>query len=512
MNSLSALRGKVSAGMTSDATTTAMNKATNTKAAAPKEKHVQRLISIAANCSSDLSAVDVINALKKRIASQREWIVCLKSMIVIHRLINAGSRDFLDEMTKASHLLNFHQFMDGKTSEGLNVSLYMRAYSEFLTERLYFARDAGWDQSLACYSKENLSLSEEVMISRLEALEKIFAIIFSIEIPRHGIENEAIKSASILIVQDSLAAFTSYSRLLIVVLDLFFKLDRALAQRALKCYKAYVENTKTLRALIDYSAILSPSFTRVPILSDVPTNLLAACEAHVKELESSRSRTSSMSSISKLSELPPESKQAGVGSIRPTQFHPSLAPSTTPTSNSFLADEFSSMSGTPSSVSSKGMTSSFKDSFFDPFTEPPQQQTRQAPQQSTQNQHQAAPALPKLAPPPSTPRGSISGPSRSNSVSQPPAKMAFPETSQTALSDPFANMQSAAQSSTHAPFPMTNQPHTYQPHQQGGYDEKAQQIRALTSAFVPSSQPQQGPVRPAVDFDSLLAEMKSSNL
>eukprot|EP00002_Diphylleia_rotans_P039257 TRINITY_DN9070_c0_g1_i2.p1 TRINITY_DN9070_c0_g1~~TRINITY_DN9070_c0_g1_i2.p1 ORF type:complete len:368 (+),score=56.42 TRINITY_DN9070_c0_g1_i2:62-1165(+) len=300
MNSLSALRGKVSAGMTSDATTTAMNKATNTKAAAPKEKHVQRLISIAANCSSDLSAVDVINALKKRIASQREWIVCLKSMIVIHRLINAGSRDFLDEMTKASHLLNFHQFMDGKTSEGLNVSLYMRAYSEFLTERLYFARDAGWDQSLACYSKENLSLSEEVMISRLEALEKIFAIIFSIEIPRHGIENEAIKSASILIVQDSLAAFTSYSRLLIVVLDLFFKLDRALAQRALKCYKAYVENTKTLRALIDYSAILSPSFTRVPILSDVPTNLLAACEAHVKELESSRSRTSSMSSISKL--------------------------------------------------------------------------------------------------------------------------------------------------------------------------------------------------------------------
>eukprot|EP00002_Diphylleia_rotans_P022781 TRINITY_DN4476_c0_g1_i1.p1 TRINITY_DN4476_c0_g1~~TRINITY_DN4476_c0_g1_i1.p1 ORF type:complete len:557 (+),score=107.14 TRINITY_DN4476_c0_g1_i1:48-1718(+) len=552
MNSIASLKDKVSAGIAQDPVEVSFLKATNHKEKPPKEKHVNILISSISQYSSSGNVGLIVRLLRKRLSEQKDWLATMKCFILLHRLINVGVEDLLQQLIKTSHVFNMFNFMDSKSPEGHSASMFIRSYANFLAEKVYFARDVSWNVSLGLYASGKITMSSDKLLDTMDIFEKFFKILFELEIPRSGVNHPVIRAASILVMKDSLTAFTSYSNLLIEVLERFFTMDKLHAQRALRKYKQCIENTASMKKLLDYCAVIAGDFRSFPPLVDVPTSLLEACENYVKELEATRPRGNSAAYVPKINERPPEEKQTGVGNVRETQYHPSAsnAPALSATKTSSIMDDFllldiagpapTQQAGNTSQAQSKaapqytasqptyasGAPPATVD-FFDPFAE---FSSTPAITPAVRSSSMSATHTPALAPPPM---------SSSTRPLQPPTHVPYIQpshaTTQSFASRPQPTQPSLSASTSSAYFdpfadPTPTHPAGYHPQpsaipamipqslgtnsssfqQPQSYDTKAAQIRTMNSFMGPSS-----PIPPttnstSINLESLLSEMKST--
>ncbi|KAF1001626.1 hypothetical protein AG4045_004306 [Apium graveolens] len=78
------------------------------------EKYIRRILQLT-TCSRGYVSV-CVSKLSKRLGKTRDWIVALKSLIVVHRLLNEGDLVFQQEIMfttrKGTRLLNMSDFRD----------------------------------------------------------------------------------------------------------------------------------------------------------------------------------------------------------------------------------------------------------------------------------------------------------------------------------------------------------------------------------------------------------------
>ncbi|CAI0444316.1 unnamed protein product [Linum tenue] len=81
-----------------------------------------------------------VAAVSKRLSKTRDWIVALKSLIVVHRLLNDGDPLFQEEILYATRrgtrLLNMSDFRDEAHSSSWDHSAFVRTYAMYLDQRL----------------------------------------------------------------------------------------------------------------------------------------------------------------------------------------------------------------------------------------------------------------------------------------------------------------------------------------------------------------------------------------
>ncbi|PIN23972.1 Clathrin assembly protein AP180 [Handroanthus impetiginosus] len=102
------------------------------------EKYIREILHLTSYSHGYVSACVV--AVSKRLGKTRDWIVALKCLMLIHRLLNDGDAVFQQEIMYATRrgtrLLNLSDFRDEAHSNSWDHSAFVRTYALYLDQRL----------------------------------------------------------------------------------------------------------------------------------------------------------------------------------------------------------------------------------------------------------------------------------------------------------------------------------------------------------------------------------------
>ncbi|KAI3823525.1 hypothetical protein L1987_04964 [Smallanthus sonchifolius] len=102
------------------------------------EKYIREILQLTSYSRGYVSAC--VHAVSKRLSKTRDWIVALKCLVLIHRLLNDGDLVFQQEIMYATRrgtrLLNMADFRDEAHSNSWDYSAFVRTYGFYLDQRL----------------------------------------------------------------------------------------------------------------------------------------------------------------------------------------------------------------------------------------------------------------------------------------------------------------------------------------------------------------------------------------
>jgi len=126
----------------------AVVKATTHVERPPKERHLAAIFA-ATSASRPLADVSYcVHALARRLAKTHNWVVALKTLIVIHRTLRDGDAAFREELLsyrRKGHALQMSNFKDGSSPLAWDCSAWVRTYALYLEERLECFRVLRYD-------------------------------------------------------------------------------------------------------------------------------------------------------------------------------------------------------------------------------------------------------------------------------------------------------------------------------------------------------------------------------
>ena len=102
------------------------------------EKYLREILNLTSYSRGYVSAC--IAAVSKRLSKTRDWIVALKALMLVHRLLSDGDPAFQHEILYATRrgtrLLNMSDFRDEAHSNSWDHSAFVRTYALYLDQRL----------------------------------------------------------------------------------------------------------------------------------------------------------------------------------------------------------------------------------------------------------------------------------------------------------------------------------------------------------------------------------------
>lgn len=102
------------------------------------EKYIREILNLTSYSRGYVSAA--VSAVSKRLGKTRDWIVALKALTLIHRLLSDGDplfrEEFLYATRRGTRLLNLTDFRDEAHSSSWDHSAFVRTYALYLDQRL----------------------------------------------------------------------------------------------------------------------------------------------------------------------------------------------------------------------------------------------------------------------------------------------------------------------------------------------------------------------------------------
>ncbi|XP_038711312.1 putative clathrin assembly protein At2g25430 [Tripterygium wilfordii] len=102
------------------------------------EKYVREILNLTSYSRGYVHAC--VSAVSKRLGKTRDWIVALKALVLVHRLLNDGDPLLQEEIMYATRrgtrLLNMSDFRDEAHSSSWDHSAFVRTYAMYLDQRL----------------------------------------------------------------------------------------------------------------------------------------------------------------------------------------------------------------------------------------------------------------------------------------------------------------------------------------------------------------------------------------
>ncbi|KAK6942017.1 AP180 N-terminal homology (ANTH) domain [Dillenia turbinata] len=284
----------------------AIVKATNHVECPPKERHVRIYIKGLCLVPEIFSATSVsrpradvaycIHALARRLSKTRNWIVALKTLIVIHRTLREGDPTFREDLLNYSHrghVLQISNFKDDSSPLAWDCSAWVRTYALFLEERLECFRILKYDveterltktpQGSKSYSRTRLLNSEE-LLEQLPALQQLLYRLIGCQPEGGAFHNYLIQYALALVLKESFKIYCAINDGIINLVDMFFDMTRHDAVKALNIYKRAGQQAQSLADFYEFckGLDLARNF-QFPQLRQPPPSFLATMEEYIRE-------------------------------------------------------------------------------------------------------------------------------------------------------------------------------------------------------------------------------------
>ena len=273
--------------------------ATKVKVAAPKPKYIEPILmatSLDHSVVSKENFLTIMRTLQSRLQDS-SWSVVYKSLIVIHLMIREGDRDVtLDYLVNRAppQMLNLSHNNVIKNSNSFNNDIkFINKYSKYLQTRVKqydatgvdYVRDERSNNSTTQLGGRLRSLSvDKGLLREVESVQKQIDSLLKNNFMENEINNDIVLTAFRLLVNDLLALFQELNEGVINILEHYFEMSKVDAERSLKIYKKFVDQTKFV---IDYLRVAKhleyATKLHVPTIKHAPTALTSSLEEYLDD-------------------------------------------------------------------------------------------------------------------------------------------------------------------------------------------------------------------------------------
>ncbi|EPY22626.1 clathrin coat assembly protein [Strigomonas culicis] len=298
--------------LSGDSLSTAIVKTTSHKLKAPKEKYMQYLLAASYGHCKKLEKNGrpiceyIVRELEKRSHSYN-WIIVLKTMVVLHRLLSDASDEMVRTICIYRNVFRFNNIKELRTStEGARQSAFIAQYMTYLNDRcsmqmlLTECRRIETAEFVDYLASFNVNTLHPIFTTLLDGLRSVGRI-------RYGdivVTNFCTYEAYQRIVHDGKTLFQLLSNRVVFVLNGFESLSLPQKKMWLQQIVLYDTASRELKTLFDAMLNSSHVFTEsVPHLKPLPADLLSHLKDNV-ELNDVQAETCTLASLGIKSEDP----------------------------------------------------------------------------------------------------------------------------------------------------------------------------------------------------------------
>lgn len=270
--------------------------ATKVKVAAPKPKYIEPILmsTLIDHSVEAENFTTIMRALRGRLQDSA-WSVVYKLLIVIHIMIREGDRDVtLDYLVnKDPNMLNLsHSNITKNHNHNPDVRFIVK-YAKYLhtrvrqyeSTRIDYVRDERANNSTGQDGGRLRTLTiEKGLLRECESVQKQIDALLKNNFMENEINNDIVLTAFRMLVNDLLALFQELNEGVINILEHYFETSKVDAERALKIYKKFVDQTKYV---IDYLRVAKhleyATKLHVPTIKHAPTALTSSLEEYLDD-------------------------------------------------------------------------------------------------------------------------------------------------------------------------------------------------------------------------------------
>ncbi|XP_020549371.1 putative clathrin assembly protein At5g35200 isoform X3 [Sesamum indicum] len=256
-------------------------KATNHLEVLPKEKHVR--------ISGSRPRADVgycIHTLTRRLGKTRNWVVALKTLIVIHRALREVDHSFCEELIYhnqgGGHLLNLSHFRDDSSPSAWDYSTWIRSYALYIEECLECFRVLKYD-----FHRDHTRTKKfdtPALLEHLPALQQLLFRLLGCQPVGAARYNFIIQYALSIVAAESVRLYVGITDGVLILVDKFFEMQRRDAVKALEIYRRAGEQAQKLSGFFEMCRSLEFGRKQKYVkIEQAPASFLTAMEEYVKD-------------------------------------------------------------------------------------------------------------------------------------------------------------------------------------------------------------------------------------
>jgi len=275
----------------------AIVKATNHVECPPKDRHLRKIAVASSIAGPRADVAYCVHALARRLTKTRNWIVALKTLVVIHRLLRDGDPTFREELlnfTQRVQILQLSNFKDDSSPIAWDYSSWVRTYGLFLEERLQCFRILKYDVESERLPKQGQGpekghsrtreLDSQDLLEQMPALQQLLYRLIGCRPEGAANRNYLVQYALALVLKESFKIYCAINDGIINLVDKFFDMPRHEALKALEIYRRAGQQAGSLSDFYENCRELELARNfQFPTLREPPQTFLSTMEEYVKE-------------------------------------------------------------------------------------------------------------------------------------------------------------------------------------------------------------------------------------